>query len=248
MKLPTHKIETSSMFLHLLAMACMLGDHLWATVIPGNEWLTCIGRIAFPIFAFLLVEGYFHTHDLKKYALRLLLWALISEIPFNLVMGSTLFYPLHQNVLWTLLIGLLLIHVNELAKNTGKWPLRVLACIGTVALALPLGLGTMVDYYSYGIWMVLVFYFFHGRRWWDFLGQFLLLAYINLELLGGYGYEIHLFGSTFLFAQQGFALLALIPIWLYRGRQGPHSKALQYTYYAFYPVHLLILGLIQVLR
>lgn len=236
------------MFLHLLAMACMLGDHLWATVIPGNEWLTCIGRIAFPIFAFLLVEGYFHTHDLKKYALRLLLWALISEIPFNLVMGSTLFYPLHQNVLWTLLIGLLLIHVNELAKNTGKWPLRVLACIGTVALALPLGLGTMVDYYSYGIWMVLVFYFFHGRRWWDFLGQFLLLAYINLELLGGYGYEIHLFGSTFLFAQQGFALLALIPIWLYRGRQGPHSKALQYTYYAFYPVHLLILGLIQVLR
>ncbi len=248
MKLPALKIETTSMFLHLLAMACMLVDHLWATVIPGNGWLTCIGRIAFPIFAFLLVEGYFHTHDLKKYALRLLLWALISEIPFNLVMGSTLFYPFHQNVLWTLLIGLLLIHVNELAKNTGKWPLRVLACIGTVALALPLGLGTMVDYYSYGIWMVMVFYFFHGRRWWDFLGQFLLLAYINLELFAGYSYEIHLFGTTFLFAQQGFALLALIPIWLYRGKQGPHSKALQYTYYAFYPVHLLILGLIQVLR
>ena len=242
------KFETTSMSLHLLAMACMLCDHLWATVIPGNEWLTCIGRLTFPIFAFLLVEGYFHTHDLKKYAMRLLLWALISEIPFDLVMGSTPFYPMHQNVLWTLLISLLLIHINEKAKATGKLPLRVLACVGTVALGLLLGLVTMVDYHFAGIWMVLVFYFFRDRKWWNFLGQLLLLAYINLEIIGGYCYEIHLFGNTFYLVQQGLALLALIPIWLYRGKQGPHSKALQNTYYAFYPVHLLILGLIQILR
>lgn len=242
------KFETTSMSLHLLAMACMLCDHLWATVIPGNEWLTCIGRLTFPIFAFLLVEGYFHTHDLKKYALRLLLWALISEIPFDLVMGSTVFYPMHQNVLWTLLISLLLIHINEKARATGKLPLRVLAGVGTVALGLPLGLVTMVDYHFAGIWMVLVFYFFRGRKWWNVLGQFLLLAYINLEIIGGYSYEIHLFDTTFYLVQQGLALLALIPIWLYRGKQGPHSKALQNTYYAFYPIHLLILGLIQMLR
>ena len=248
MKQHTLKFETTSMSLHLLAMACMLCDHLWATLIPGNEWLTCVGRIAFPIFAFLLTEGYFHTHDRKKYAQRLLLWALISEIPFDLVMGGTPFYPVHQNVLWTFLLSMGLIAINEKAKATGKLPLRVLACLGTVALGLLLGLVVMADYYQAGIWMVLVFYFFRGRKWWNFLGQFLFMAYINLEILGGYVYEIHLFGSTFDVAQQGFALLALIPIWLYRGKQGPHNKALQYTYYAFYPVHLLILGLIMMLR
>ena len=61
------KMETTAMVLHLLAMAFMLCDHLWGTVVPRNDWLTCIGRIAFPIFAFLIVEGYFHTKNLKKY-------------------------------------------------------------------------------------------------------------------------------------------------------------------------------------
>lgn len=65
------KIEISSMTLHILAMVLMLCDHLWATVIPGNDWLTDIGRIAFPIFAFMIVEGYFHTRSLKKYVGRL---------------------------------------------------------------------------------------------------------------------------------------------------------------------------------
>ena len=80
------RIETTSMSLHIMAMVFMLCDHLWATIVPGNDWLTCVGRLAYPIFAFMIVEGYFHTHNLEKYVMRLLMWAVISEIPFDLVM------------------------------------------------------------------------------------------------------------------------------------------------------------------
>ena len=241
------KFELTSATLHILAMAFMLCDHLWGTIVPGNDWLTCIGRISFPIFAFLLTEGYFHTRNRKKYAGRLFLFAVLSEIPFNLAMGSSLFYPVHQNVLWSFLIAFALMNMNEKAKATGKLWLRILAGAGSVLLGYLLGLLTMVDFYHAGVLTVLVFYFFRKRTWWSLPGQLVCLWYINMELLGGYMYEITLFGETFEFVRQGLALLALIPIWLYRGRQGYHSRWFQYTCYAFYPAHLLILGLLKFL-
>ena len=114
------RIETTSSALHIMAMLFMLCDHLWGTLVPGADWLTCIGRLAMPIFAFLLVEGYFHTANFRKYLRRLLIFALLSEIPFNLMMGSRLFYPVHQNMLWSLLLSLCLVHWNERQKRGAK--------------------------------------------------------------------------------------------------------------------------------
>lgn len=241
------KFEITSMALHIMAMLFMLCDHLWGTVVPGNDWLTCIGRLSFPIFAFMIVEGYFRTKNLKKYVCRLLLFAVLSEIPFNLAMGSSWFYPIHQNVLWCFLIAIGLIHWNEKVKEKNKLWKRIAVGIITVILGYFLGLVTMTDFYQASVLTVLVFYFFRERKWWGYVGQLLCLWYINVEMLGGFGYEITLGGETFFLARQGFALLALIPIWLYHGKQGYHSKALQYVYYAFYPVHLLILGVMKFL-
>lgn len=238
-------LETTSTGLHIIAMAFMLCDHLWGTVVPGNDWMTCIGRLAFPVFAFLLVEGYFHTKNLKRYLLRLLAFAVISEIPFNLAIGSRAFYPIHQNVLWTFLISLLLIHWNERANNKGNVFAQIVVGCASILSACIIGILTFVDYNHYGILTVLVFYFFRGRKWWCYLGQLVCLWYINIEMMGGLGYALSLFGKDFFLSQQSFALLALIPIWLYRGKQGHHSKPFQYFCYAFYPAHLLILGLLK---
>ena len=243
----THRIETTSFSLHLLAMGLMLCDHLWGTIVPGNDWLTCLGRISFPIFAFLIVEGYFHTKNVKQYALRLLIFAVISEIPFNLAMGSSLFYPIHQNVLWSFLLSLGLICLNEKARKTGKLWLRLLTAVLTVVLGSLVGLLTMLDFYQAGVLMVLTFYFFRGRKWYHFLLQLACLWYINVEMLSGFTYIFTLFGREWHIVRQGFALFALIPIWLYRGKQGLHNRWTRALNYGFYPAHLLILGLLKMI-
>ena len=113
-------------------------------------------------------------------------------------------------------------------------------------------LGTlgMVDYYGAGVLTVFIFYFFHGhgRKWWCLLGQLAALYWVNVELLGGLMYPIQLFGMDFELCQQGLALLALVPIWLYNGQRGFSPKAVQYGFYAFYPVHILVLSLIAMYR
>lgn len=251
--MPTHetnlsapsRFDISAAVLHILAMVLMLMDHLWATLLPAQDWLTCAGRVAFPIFAFMSVEGYFHTHNFKKYAQRMLLFAVLSEIPFDLMYGGTWFYPVHQNVIWTLLMGLLGIHLMETVRKKQKPWVYVLVSAGVVAAGGILGTLCMVDYYGVGVLTVFIFYFFRGRKWWCLLGQLLALYWVNVQMLGGLMYPIQLFGMEFELCQQGLALLALLPIWLYRGRQGYHSKPFQYTCYAFYPVHMLILVLVQ---
>jgi len=239
------RFDISSSGLHIIAMLFMLCDHLWATIVPGNQWLTCLGRLAFPMFAYMAVEGYFHTSNLKRYVLRLLLFAVISETPFNLMYSSSFVYPFHQNVIWTLLLGIGFIHVNELAARKDKLLLRIGTGFFTVLLGWLIGMLTMVDYYGVGVVTILVFYFLRKRTWWCLLGQIAALYYLNAEVLGGFYFEVNIMGKLVPVVQQGLALFALIPIWLYRGRKGCRRKWFQYACYGFYPMHMLLLYVLR---
>jgi len=237
----------SSIALHILAMLMMLCDHLWGTVVHGNEWMTCVGRLAFPIFAFLTVEGFFHTGNLRHYMGRMLIFALVSEIPFNLMLSGSLIYPFRQNVLWSFLISLGLMWINEKAHAKGKWWLNLLTAAGTLLLGWLLGLLSFADYYHAGVMMTMAFYFFRGKKWWQWTGQLLAMKYINFYMVGGMVYEFMPFGKEVSFPQQGFAVFSLIPIWLYNGQRGTQSKVMKWFNYAFYPAHMLILWLLMLI-
>ena len=241
------KIGLSSSALHIIAMACMLCDHLWLALIPDNDWMTVVGRLAFPIFAFLTVEGFYHTHSLKRYIIRLAALAVISEIPFNLLASGEVFYPLHQNVIWTLLLGLIGIALMERAKNKGKPALTVIIDAAVIIAGFILGFVLFTDYFGVGVLTVFVFYFFREKRWWSYLGQAVFLIILNAVILKGRQIGFTLFGAEMLIPLQAFAVLALIPIWLYNGAQGKTSKTFRYLCYAFYPIHMLVLYLLSCL-
>ena len=228
--------------LKLLAMAFMLLDHTWATV-WSVPWFTVIGRLAFPIFAFQIVEGFFQTSNRKNYMKRMLGFALLSEIPFNLMVADSMVFPLHQNVMFSFFIALLL--MNFMERNR-RQPLRFVGVsVVCLLLGLVLGLVTFVDYYHYGIMMVLLFYWTHGLRF-GWVIQLLGMLYIN-DSMAGLVYPVELFGQSMEIGQQMFAVLALVPIWLYNGKQGYHSKAVQYACYAFYPTHMLLLYVLSLM-
>ena len=236
--------KLSSSTLHIIAMGLMLSDHLWATLFPSYDILTCLGRLAFPIFAFLTVEGYFHTSDFRKYLLRMFLFACISEIPFDLMYGGQIIYPYHQNVLWTFLISLILIHwIDQIKKKNRLW-LTVLGSFFLCLLGFILGYLCMTDYYGAGIITVLGFYFFRGKGWRNYLGQLMVLYFVNVELLGGYYYPISIGPFYFELQQQSLALLSLIFIWSYSGEKGISAKSFKYFCYLFYPVHMLAIYLL----
>ena len=224
--------------LKLLAMALMLCDHMWATVLPDIGWISNLGRLAFPIFAFQIVEGFYQTHDRKKYIRRMLVFALISEIPFDLMTSGVWFYPFHQNVMMTFLIGLLMLSWMERVRGT-LWKYLLVSAI-CAALSIVLGSIVMADYFQFGLLTVLLFYW--TRDWkYGWVIQLAGMIWIHGIYMGSLELTMHLFGQTFVIPQQGLAVLSLIPIWMYNGKQGYHSKPVQYACYAFYPVHMLIL-------
>ena len=142
------------------------------------------------------------------------------------------------------MLALVLIRWNEKLRDAKLWR-RILRWTVSLLLGFLVGTLTFVDYYGYGVLMVLVFWFFRGRSWWQILGQIIGLYWINVEMMGGLVYEFEALGRLWVIHQQGLALLALIPIWIYRGRKGFDAPWFRRFCYLFYPAHMLLLALLR---
>ena len=228
----------SSSTLHILAMLFMLVDHIGAILFPQYVVLRCIGRLAYPIYAFMIVQGVKHTKNIKNYVLRMFFFALIAEIPFDLMLRNTIYNPLSQNVLWTFVISIICICILEYFKDEDVY----------YYLALPLVcfLGYMVanvlktDYKGAGVLMVLIFYVFDDHTFIGAFMQFALLYIVNGRLMKSF--LIPLLGTWM--PIQTLAVLSLLLVWLYNGKKGIKSRVFQYFCYAFYPLHMVLLWLI----
>ncbi len=202
----------SGSWLKVIAMLSMLIDHIAYYYGCDNPYLyelmRTVGRIAFPTFAFLLAEGFVHTRNRQKYLISLFAFALLSEIPWMLLNhdGS-------HNVIFTLLAGILGLHVIENSKS--HWVTAI--CITLIGLATFLA---DTDYSWRGFGLVLIFYMFRGRPE--------LQTLFGIPLM----YEYGIMG----------VLVAFSVIWLYNGERGfIQGKAWKYAFYAFYPVHLMMI-------
>ena len=186
-----------------------------------NILMRLIGRIGFPIFCFLLVEGFLHTKNVTKYALRLLAFALISEIPFDLAFNGKPFYWGYQNVFFTLFIGLLvMIAYRAIEELHIKKFIKIILDILALAAGIVISMLLKTDYgttYGIGVICIMALYIFRKNK-------------------------VHqITAGCITFIWEITALFAFIPIGLYNGRRGLRMK---YFFYAFYPLHLFILYLI----
>lgn len=198
--------------LKCIAIVSMALDHTGAVLYPSQIWLRCLGRIAFPIFCFLIVEGFFHTHDIRRYMGRLGVFALISEIPYDLAFRGVPLEYAHQNVFFTLLIG---IGMVVLLERNREWPVKA------VILLLAMWLAVLIrsDYNFRGVLLIFVFYIFHESRW--------------LAVTAG-GFWNFLYQGVI----QKYGVLSVLPLALYNGERG---RKMKYFFYIFYPAHLLLL-------
>ena len=229
----------SAAALRAFALVFMLLDHLWASVVPGNMWMHYLGRIAFPVFAFQAAEGLCHTRDAARYKKRLLLWALISELPFNLFVSGSLFFPFHQNVLFTLLLGVCAaqqLGAFEQAAAVKPKLRHAAALCGFLLLSVLL----LPDYGWRGAVLVLLFYAARGFA----AARLVQLAGMLLLFVLTFEGQMLLFeaaGIAFSFPVQGFSLLALPLLWCYSGKEGAMPVWLRRASYLFYPLHMLLL-------
>lgn len=230
--------------LKLIACVTMLLDHLAVVIVMGPiyrthsgarmetyELLRLIGRIAFPIYCFLLVEGSVHTRNPARYGIRLAIAALIAELPYDFALWGV-FHWEHQNVMVTLFLGFCALEVmkrcpNLLLKLAAAAPFAVLAELA----------GS--DYGADGIMLIGLFALTRDapyRGLIQLLGMWFIFS-------PGHAMFLNWVGGISLTTQE-WAELALIPICCYNGQKRTNSKAIQWAFYLFYPAHLLVLYLI----
>ena len=183
------------------------------------EVMRGIGRIAFPIFCFFLVEGFFRTHNIKKHILRLALFAIISEVPFNLAHFRVPFDWSHQNVMFELLLGFIMLILLQYIENIIGLSLKVkwLCIMCTVAAFVEIACYCKADYNAKGIILIAVLYLLRST------GAFSLLA-----------------GAATISIEK-YAPISFILLYFYDSKTKPKLK---YFFYLFYPIHLFVIYLL----
>ena len=212
--------------LKLIAMVTMIFDHVGDSLFPEYTWMRIIGRIAMPIFAFCVAEGFGHTHDKLKYLTRMAIFAVISEVPFDLFGAGKVLDLSHQNIMFTFALaiaGLILYEKLTLSGKKSGYIFGYLVLILSCAAALIL----KTDYTFLGVLLVTIFFLLRKK---DLLIRdgVALLSHLALRNMG-----IYLWG-----------ILGFIPIAFYNGERG---KGMKYLFYVFYPAHLLLIFVIKTL-
>lgn len=199
----------------IIAIAAMIIDHIGFFFFPENIWMRMIGRISFPLFAWLIANGVYHTKNIRKYGERLFLFAVISQIPFLLAHRSVdpSFWML--NILFTLFLGLIGI---VFLKNNNIFVVLILAVL---AAALN------VDYGAFGFLLIIFFYHFFYNWKLLFIAQTALFITAYLLSLGSLVDQV-----------QPFGLVSLLLIAFYNQKLGISA---QYLFYIVYPLQYLII-------
>lgn len=221
----------SAFVLKIIACITMFIDHIGYVIFDGPSYFNYIGRLAFPIFAFQISQGYIHTHNIKKYAGRLLIFALISQIPFMLFY-SIISTDFSLNVIFTLMFGLLCIIIYD--KFNG-----LLGIISTVLLGI-LSNVLHCDYGFYGVATVFLFYVFRNSK--ILSSSFFLIATLlnyGYYILKGAIYGLNIAISYYL-PYMVCTFFSVVFIVLYNKNKGPNTR---YLLYLFYPLHMLCIYL-----
>lgn len=216
----------------IIAIVTMVIDHVGLFFFPHLLWPRIIGRIAFPLFAWLIANGARHTRDMRAYGVRLFALALVSQIPFtlaNLQIGGSLFY---LNVVFTLFLGLVAIYALQMLRHPALKvsAVLVLALIANVIHA---------DYGAAGVLSIAAFYIFFDRKLLLILSQAVILGILPiivsyLEYVLKMSLSLVYIGSVF----EAFSLISLGFILLYNGQLGIRANML---FYYFYPIQYVLL-------